>query len=312
MKLFLRKTLFFVSIPILIFVVGILLPPTPRAKLSLLQSAGTKDSLLENVKEPRIVFVSGSSMGFGLDSQIVKDSLHRNPINTGIHGGIGLYYMLDNVEKYIKKGDVVVLAPEYHQFYGDFCEGQEELVRVLLDNSKRLDYFKLRKVQLLKTYGYLPRYALSKFVPSQYYDMNTKEFYTKTAYNKYGDVDEHWGQTWPNPVVFEDIDGKYFNHDVLQAVVDFSNTVKSKGATLYVTFPGFQTTSYGFCKAKVIAYEKELRKQPLTVLGTHQEYLMTPEFIFDTPYHLNKLGADKRTQLLIQDLKAAMKKDGIQ
>lgn len=312
MKLFLKKILLFLFIPSAFLLIGIMLPPTPRAKMSLLRSATQKDSLLANVKGPRIIFVSGSSMGFGLNSQTIKDSLHRNPINTGIHGGIGLYYMLDNTAKYIQKGDVVVLAPEYHQFYGNFCQGSVELLRVIMDNSKHMDYLKLRRNQIMQTSSFIPRYALSKFVPSQYYDMNAEEFYTKDAFNQYGDVDQHWGKTWKDAFVFYEIDGKEFNYDVLQAMVDFSKIVKEKGATLYVSFPGFQTTSYGYCKKRVDFYEKELRKQPFTILGSPAAYVMPTDCIFDTPYHLNKKGADRRTQLLIGELKIAMKKDGIQ
>jgi hypothetical protein len=312
MKQFLRKTLLFLCIPILVFIIGILLPTTPRANQSLLMVAPTKDSLLKNVKQPRIIFVSGSSIGFGLVSQMVKDSLHRNPINTGIHGGVGLYYMLDHTLPYVKKGDVIVLAPEYHQFFGDFCEGNEELVRIFLDNGDLMGYLGSRPIELKKTYMYLPRYAMSKFIFSQYFNLRTQEFYSKRAFNKYGDVDQHWGQQWPNPVVFEKIDGDYFNYEVLRAVVEFSKKVTQKGATLYFTFPAYLEKSFEAGKPQIDLFEKELRKQPLTVLGTPERYKMPLEYIFDTPYHLKKEGAEKRTQLLIEDLRAAMKKDGIQ
>ena len=312
MKQFLRKTVLFLCIPIVIFIIGILLPATPRAQQSLLLVAPIKDSMLVHVKEPRIIFVSGSSIGFGLVSQTIKDSLHRNPINTGIHGGVGLYYLIDHITPFIKKGDIIVLAPEYHQFYGNFCEGSEELVRIYLDNGNRLGYLNLRPIQLLKTYPFLPRYAMSKFTFSQYFNLKTQEFYSKRAFNEYGDVNQHWGQEWPNPVVFPKIDGDYFNHEVLNAVVEFGKVVKDKGATLYFTFPAYGDDSFVGGKPQIDYFEKELRKQPLTVLGTPERYRMTQDLIFDTPYHLKKEGADKRTQLLIEDLKAAMKRDGIQ
>ncbi|SCX82041.1 hypothetical protein [Flavobacterium caeni] len=312
MKQFLKKTVLFLCIPMAVMLIGLLLPPTPRAEQSLLLVAPIKDSMLQHVKQPRIILVSGSSMGFGLVSQIVKDSLHRNPINTGIHGGMGLYYLLDNTAQYIQKGDIVVLAPEYHQFFGDFCEGNEELLRVYFDNKNGLDFFKLRAVQLKKTYPYIPRYAMSKFIPSQYFNLKTQEFYSKRAFNEYGDVNQHWGQTWPNPVVFEKIDGDYLNTDVLQAVVEFNELVKSKGATLYFTFPGYLEHSFGVGKPQIKEFEAALRKTNLTILGTPEQYIMTPDLIFDTPYHLTKEGATKRTQLLVKDLKTQMQKDHLE
>ncbi len=311
MKQFIKKTLLFLCIPIAIFILGMLLPPTPRAKQSLLLVAPIKDSLLVHTQEPRIIFLSGSSIGFGLVSQMVKDSIGRNPINMGIHGGMGLYYLLDHTLPFVKKGDIVVLAPEYHQFYGNFCEGSEELVRVFFDNSNPMGYLNLRPVQLRKTYVFLPRYALSKFTFSQYFNLKTHEFYSKRAFNQYGDVVQHWGQTWPNPVVFQRIDGDYFNHDVMQAVVAFADAVKAKGATLYYTFPAYQDVSFEAGQQQIDQYWRELQKQPLEILGTPERYRMTPDFIFDTPYHLNKAGMEKRTALLLEDLQAAMQKDGL-
>jgi hypothetical protein len=311
MKKFLVKTLFFLCIPLGVMFIGLLLPATPRAQQSLLMAAPVKDSLLKNVKAPRIIFVSGSSMAVALVSEIIKDSLGCNPINTGIHGGLGLYYMLDNTAKYVQKGDIIVLAPEYHQFYGDFCEGNEELLRVYFDNNDASDYFKLRSIQLKKTYTFLPRYALSKFIGSQYTNLKTAEYYSKRAFNQYGDVTKHWDKTWSNPVVYENIDGDYFNEDVLKAVVEFSDFVKSKGATLYCTFPPYLDHSFKSGKSKIDYYEKQLHKQPLTILGRPEDYAMTPDLIFDTPYHLNKVGATKRTLLLIEDLKIQMQKDHI-
>ena len=103
MKVFLRKLLVFSIIVPTVFLIGLLLPPTPLAKEYLLTKKPMKDSLLANVKAPRIIFVAGSSMAFGLDSQVFRDSLNRFPINTGLHGGMGLFYMLENTAKYVKK-----------------------------------------------------------------------------------------------------------------------------------------------------------------------------------------------------------------
>jgi hypothetical protein len=111
------KKITLVIIPIILFIfLGISLPTTPRASKSLLFANLKKDYLLKNVESPRMIFIGGSNLSFGLDSQKIKISLGINPINTGVHAGIGLKYMLDNTIQYIKNGYIIILIPEYHHF----------------------------------------------------------------------------------------------------------------------------------------------------------------------------------------------------
>lgn len=62
-----------------------------------LQAYNKKCQLLEDTPSPRIIFVGGSNLAFGLDSQRIKDSLNINVINYGLHAGIGLKYMIDDI-----------------------------------------------------------------------------------------------------------------------------------------------------------------------------------------------------------------------
>lgn len=73
---------------------------------------------------PRIIFVGGSNLAFGLDSQRIKDSLNINVINYGLHAGIGLKYMVDDISTYARKGDIIVFAPEYSHFYSGLAYGE--------------------------------------------------------------------------------------------------------------------------------------------------------------------------------------------
>ena len=68
-----------------------------------LQAYNKKCQLLEDAPAPRIIFVGGSNLAFGLDSQRIKDSLNINVINYGLHAGIGLKYMIDDISTYAKE-----------------------------------------------------------------------------------------------------------------------------------------------------------------------------------------------------------------
>src|SRR3989304_2450804 len=117
MKQFLKRILHFTFLLLLIFMVGMILPATPRVSESILFVKNDKDSLLANVDSPRIIFLGASNLLLGLNSQIIHDSLRLNPIN------------------YIKSGDIVVVSSDYSEFYGELAYGREELLWTVLDVS---------------------------------------------------------------------------------------------------------------------------------------------------------------------------------
>ncbi|MGB5769619.1 MAG: hypothetical protein WBM32_07080, partial [Crocosphaera sp.] len=169
LKVFVVKISVFLCIPIaLTILVGAAFPPTPRSSTSLLFAKIEKDTLLKKSPSPRLILVGGSNLSFGINSQMIKDSLGLNPINTGIHASIGLKYMMDDVLDHIRAGDIVVIAPEYEQFYGKTAYGRNELLRIVFDiDRESLDSLDFQ--QWLKILPYFPRFSLSKLKPIEYF-----------------------------------------------------------------------------------------------------------------------------------------------
>lgn len=306
MKKFFSKLFIFFIIYLLLIVVCAFLPPTPRVATSNIFSKIKKDKLLENVESPRIIFVGGSGLCFGLNSQMVKDSLGMNPINTAVTAGLGLIYMLDATERYIRSGDIVVVAPEYAYFFGSFAYGNESLLRTVMDVS-RSDLSLLRIEHWVYLTRYLPRYSFSKLKPSEYYRLTGAGIYGVDSFNEYGDVDYHWGLPKREFEPFKP-DPAPFNYSAIDELCDFEKIIKEKGAVLFVTFPGYQDISYENRKERIVRVEKELKNKGFKLLGTPERYKMPSSFMFNTPYHLTKQGVDYRTKLLIEDLKIELSK----
>jgi hypothetical protein len=302
MKKIITKIIWFALPLIALFFLGLLLPPTPRASTSLLFADQQKDSLLRNVASPRIIFVGGSSVSFGLNSQVIKDSLHLNPINTGVHASIGLKYMMENTAQYIKKGDIVVLMPEYQLLYEDYNDVSEELARTIFDVNKskyRLLNFKQRFALL----PYTPKIALSKFNPREYSvsSSSNQKCYLISAFNQYGDTYVHWGL--PREIVSPSKISGNLNKEVMNKIAVFQSEIEKRGATLYISYPGFQDISFFKSKEAIDKIEQEYIKRGFRILGTPERYMMPDSLMYNTNYHLNKEGADRRTKLLIEDLR---------
>jgi hypothetical protein len=305
MKRFVSNVLLFLCILLLLMVVCAFLPPTPRVATSNIFSKIKKDQLLEKVESPRIIFIGGSGLCFGLNSQMVKDSLGMNPINTAVTAGLGLIYMLDVTERYVRRGDVVVVAPEYAYFFGSFAYGNESLLRTVMDVS-RSDLRLLRIQHWVNLVRYIPRYSFSKLKLSEYYLIKGADVYGVDSFNKYGDVDYHWDLPQREFEPFKP-DSKPFKYSVIEKLSDFEKRIKAKGAVLFITFPGYQDISYENRKERIVKVEEALKKKGFTLLGTPERYKMPGSFMFNTPYHLTKQGLDYRTQLLIDDLKSALR-----
>jgi hypothetical protein len=302
MKKFIIKTVWFTIPLIVLFVTGFSLPPTPRASQTLYFASLKKDSLLKVAVSPRIIFIGGSNVSFGLNSQAIKDSLNLNPINTGIHAGIGLKYMLDNVIQYIKAGDIIVLMPEYPHFQDNFYEGEEALFNTVFDvNKKNMKLLSFR--QIFNGISSIIKISFSRFNPLEYLRVKVDEVYSVNSFNQYGDVYTHWDKErkWFAP---SKLNYKFkFNMDVIQKIKDFQNQVSAKGATMLISYPSFQDISFSNSKDLIKRVEEELLKTDFIILGTPERYMMPDSLMFNSTYHLNKKGVDYRTQLFIEDFK---------
>ena len=305
MRNFIKRTTYFLLTLLILIIIGAFIPPTPYVSESLLFATQKKDSLLANTETPRIIFVGASNIAFGLNSQIIKDSLHLNPINTGLHIGFGLKYMLDNTLSYIKEGDIVVLSFEYEHFFRDLNWTSEELIRTIFEvNRTNPKYMLLNQQQYLSSIKHFIKISLSRFTPKEYFGFNIRPDYSINSFNEYGDVFTHWNKEKGIFPIHDFIDPtSLFNEEVIQKIKNFENDVLKIGGTVYVTYPGFQDKSFIKNECIIKKVEDKYIENRFTILGTPEKYILPDSLMYDSPYHPSKNGADIRTLLFIEDFK---------
>ncbi len=165
-------------------------------------------------------------------------------------------------------------------------------------------YFKL--VQLI------PEFAQSKLRPIVLFYKYPKPDgvigrYDREAFNIYGDATAHWKLSAENPKPYPKIT-EGFNNDILKTLINFRDSADHKKAKLYITFPGYQYSSYKNSINAIKQVEQQLKDNHFLLISSPQEYIIPDSLIFDTPYHLTKKGVDLRTGLLIRDLKKVIKR----
>jgi D-alanyl-lipoteichoic acid acyltransferase DltB (MBOAT superfamily) len=100
---------------------------------------------------------------------------------------------------------------------------------------------------------------------------------------------------------------KYYNFFLENFVDDFRIRLNKKNASLYITYPSFQASSFDNNIKQIKKVEDELINSGFELLGYPERYRMNDSLMFDTTYHLSKKGVDLRTQLLIEDIKKSIK-----
>ena len=95
---------------------SVLLFVIPKDNNAYLCEYNKKVHLLKTIPQPRMIFVGGSNIAFGIDSKIISDSLNVNVVDFGLHGGIGIRIPFEDCLNYVHKGDIVIAQFEYEQF----------------------------------------------------------------------------------------------------------------------------------------------------------------------------------------------------
>lgn len=299
MKKYVLSLIKFAIVFCFIYAIGFVLPSTPKANHYYLHSKVTKDSLLNKVKSPRLIFLSGSSGVFGLNSQLFKDSLSINPVNASLTSPLGLVYILKNALPKIKKGDIVILAPEYDHYFNGFGYGNLDLTRMIFDvNFDDIKNLEMKQwIRLIKT---SPRYFVSKFNPNEYFGYNKKSVYTLNIFNEYGDSSYHWKFSRRSFKPAVPLKNK-FDNSVIKKIVTFNDAIEKKGGVMYISYPPYDEDSFNNNSDRIAQVIKALKDNKLKVLGTPEHYKFSKKYMFDTPYHLTKEGVDLRTNNLIED-----------
>lgn len=305
MRPFLKTLALFLSGFLLIMAIGIALPAPPRVKDAFIFAYPLKMERLAGAPSPRIILIGGSNLSFSMDSALLEELTGYHVVNLGLAANLGLYFMLDSVLPDVRPGDLVVAAPEYDHYFGDFAYGNDELLRVVLDVAPR-EARHLRPGSVLKLLPMVPAYALSKYKPQAYVGLSPKFGYRAESFNGYGDVDVHWDEPQMDITVYDHYGGTP-NPEVFDELAAFAGKVADKGAAFLVTWPSFQRTSLERNRDQKAAIERRLHEWGLSVLGRPEDYAFPDDWFWDTSYHLRGEGVKARTGRLAGDLESHLK-----
>ncbi len=279
--------------------------PDHFSENTLLASLPSKNELLKNTESPKIILIGGSNVSFGMNSRKISEKFKIPVINMGIHGGIGLQFLMNDVKPFIGKGDIVVLMPEYENFYSPDFYGEMELIPILFSIAPET-----RKTvepnQWKHLFKFLPTYSAKKiknifFYSNKPVDPKT-DVYGPSSFNEYGDAYIHWTmpdqQFTPEKIKSDE----KINQEVISFIKDYKAYIANKGATLLLLPPVIEKQSFLNQKYIVDIVNTALTKNQIPYLSQPEKYVFSKDHFFNAMYHPNKKGVDLRTQLVIEDM----------
>jgi hypothetical protein len=259
-----------------------------------------KSVLMENTPSPRIVFVGGSNLIFGIDSRKVEQKTGLKVVNMSLLAGYGLTFMINAAKPYVKQGDIIFISFEYYLGEGemDLLAHTVDMVpeaRSFLNDHEKLLYpwaeANLRLQHLIRDLQKIARFNTG----------SVEKIYTRNGFNSNGDVISHLDK--PNPKTMgrrykiEQTDySKY-----IAFINEFAAYARNKGAKVFYLYPVYVHSEFIKYHDAIIAYDREMRESlKIPIVNNIDTFVFDDQYFFDTVYHTNKQGRDKRTDKLLE------------
>lgn len=303
------KNIFLVILSLVAIVLPLLAVPTaawllpPQFEGSFTAVLDDKVDRLSTLDEPKIVVVGGSSVAFGLESELIERYTGMPVVNFGLYASLGTKLMLDLSRKHIKEGDIIVLAPELDAQTLSMYFNSAQALRA---TDGRADI--LLDLPIDHAFSLLSAswdFAADKI---SYMTGGAPSFdgvYSADSFNERGDI------VYPRPentmpLYYDPNTEINLTEDILSA--DFSDYLNEyiedaerQGAEVYFSYCPMNSLALG--DADPAAFADYLEGQiNCTFISNIEDYILDPGYFYDTNFHTNDAGARRRTVTLTEDL----------
>ena len=285
---------------------AVLLAPVPRA--SYVDAVIDKQHRLETLPPGKLVLVGGSNLAFGTDTPGLAAALHRPAVNMGLHGDVGIRFMLQQVRPSIAAGDLIVVSPEYENFF-KHAESSRMLCRVISYVPKPwrfVSWTECARCLVLSAEDRFQRNA--EWLTRRAVRLHPREFddiYVRRGFDSFGDMHQHLGRpstfkaaSLPQTSTFHEIDRQAI--DVLR---DFGRMALRRGASVVLVYPVYAQAAYEIDREAIGRLDRALRVQlppAVKIMGRPEDFVLPTQDFFDTKYHTNAQGRALRTSRLAE------------
>jgi len=271
-----------------------------------LASIHDKLELLHATENPRLILVGGSNVAFGIDSEQIGNALKREPVNFGLHAGLGLDFALRPVEQAIRPGDTIVVMPEYALLASETQEGDRETIAQMLelwpDAHRYFDTGFEDVKSFLDTGGLWLAHLWVQRARRRLFKRELQNgIYTRQGFNRYGDMVAHYGHS-PADIDDRDVVNVFSDECLNRAVArlnSFHAACREKGGQVFFAYPPYPKSHYQVAETSIARIHDELSKSlTMPIIDSPDKFTLPADHFFDTIYHLTEKGARHRSRQL--------------
>ena len=266
---------------------------------------------LTSIEEPKIVVVGGSSVAFGLESEILEKYTGRPVVNFGLYAALGTKVMLDLSKAGINEGDIIVLAPELDAQTMSMYFNAETTLQATDDKPSMLRY--VAPDNYFSLLGALWDHVSQKLEYQRDGAPNPSGVYNGNNFNEYGDLEyERTGNVMPiyyDPNTVITLDGTILDSEFIDYINDYIEYCERKGATVYYSYcpMNYMALADGTTDESIEAFDSLMRELiHCEFISYIDDYILAPGYFYDTNVHLNDTGSLYRTLNLSRDLMLKM------
>jgi hypothetical protein len=287
-----------------------------EGRATFLAAWGDKHALATAPGEHRILLAGGSNVAFGVDSTRIERETGLRTANLGLHAGIGLSMIVNELSDVTRRGDLVVLIPEYEQFFGDLADGELAAIQMLQANRAALAYVsswhQLRNLSRdALTANRLAAFNRLDHVRRLFRGSDPlpiDKVYCREAFDSHGDLTAHLALSPKPEAVLNGINriADELNPRAFVELERAADRVSARGGQFVIVFPTVAAAYWRVNHDRIESVASSLRLK--WTRTTPDAWVYSDDFFFDTPYHLARQGRDRRTSQLLTTLRPFLEK----
>ncbi|MBD2567033.1 hypothetical protein [Anabaena lutea] len=264
-----------------------------------------KMAIAKEVQAPqRILIVGGSGAHYTVDAELMQKDLGIPTLNMATDGPIGLDVILPSISDVIKKGDIVVLIPEYLLLLDDDGFGDRSGQFGAAIGKPGLGNIPTKQLaQDMMLLGVSTLKAVTKSSLDLVEKGRLTGYYSDpiTANGDPTVMKQRTKSKWWSLTINDSV-----SPHSLRRIQQFKQEVEAKGATLVLGLSWIYGSTDSTTLGNIRKTAEELGKIAPVLYDKESLNVKTDSSLFaDTHYHLNPSGRRTRTTELVQQLKAA-------
>ena len=294
-------------------VVGAVTLTPPQYSNTFVGALNEKYDRLNSIDEPKLVVLGGSSVVFGVDSEIIEKYTGMPVVNFGLYAALGTKLMLDLSRSAIGEGDVVVLSPELDPQTMSLYFSADQTFKALDDDYSL--FWEIGVDNKLSLLGGMWRFAAEKLKT-----IRSGRVIDPTGVYNSKSFDERGDLIYPTPE--NTMIGYYDSNKVVSLTKDMLDTEFIDYLNDYIAYCERRgaTVLFAYCPINERALERPYEteeenaqarrefhnylasKLDCEIIGSIEEAIMDAAYFYDSNFHLNDAGRRSRTIRLTKDI----------